>query len=158
MSCKCKQTVPLKFKRLDPTAKLPKYETEGAAGFDLASIENIEVGVGKTVLIHTGMAVEVPEGYELQIRPRSGVSLKTGLMIKNSPGTIDSDYRGEIGIIVYNTGEKFGHYVNAGDRIAQAVLAPVTRAEIIEADELGETVRGEGGFGSTDVKVVNGNV
>lgn len=100
--------------------------------------------------MRTGWAVEVPEGYELQIRPRSGLSLKTGLMVKNSPGTIDSDYRGEIGIILYNTGERFGHYINYGDRIAQAVLVPVYQAEIEEVTNLEETERSSGGFGSTD--------
>lgn len=139
----------LKFKKLHPSAIIPAYQTRGSSGFDLHSIDNVEVPTGKTVLIHTGLSAAVPEGYELQIRPRSGVSLKTGLMVKNSPGTIDSDYRGEIGIIVYNTGEKFGHYVNYGDRIAQGVIVPIVQATIVEVDELDDTSRGEGGFGST---------
>ena len=139
----------LKFKKLHPGAVIPAYQTKGSAGFDLHSIDNIAIPTGKTVLVHTGLSVAVPEGYELQIRPRSGVSLKTGLMIKNSPGTIDSDYRGEIGIIVYNTGEKFGHYVNYNDRIAQGVMVPVVQATIVEVEELDDTERGVGGFGST---------
>lgn len=142
----------LKFKRLHPDAILPKYETEGAAGFDFHVLEQVVSPSGKTVKIRTGWAVEVPEGYELQIRPRSGTSLKTGLMVKNSPGTIDSDYRGEVCILIYNTGERFGHCINAGDRIAQGVLKKVPRAEILEVEELSNTKRGGGGFGSTDRK------
>jgi len=140
----------IKIKRIHPYIPLPQYHSEGASGFDLMSAENIPVPVGKTILVKTGIAVEIPRGYELQIRPRSGVSMKTGLMIKNSPGTIDSDYRGEIGVLIYNTGETFGHYINYGDRIAQAVLVPIVQAEFIEVDELGDTVRGDGGYGSTD--------
>lgn len=143
--------ITLKFKRLASHINIPTYHTEGAAGFDLESAENIAVPSGRTVLVRTGLQVEVPEGYELQIRPRSGMSLKTGLMIKNSPGTIDSDYRGEIGIIIFNTGEKFGHYINQGDRIAQGVVVPVIRACIEEVDELDSTVRSSGGFGSTGI-------
>lgn len=139
----------IKFKRLHPNAILPRYETSGASGFDLSSVENIEVPSGKTVMVRTGWAIEIPEGYEVQIRPRSGVSLKTGLIIKNSPGTIDSDYRGEIGIIVYNTGERFGHYINYGDRIAQGVVVPIIKANIEEVNNLEETSRSNNGFGST---------
>lgn len=147
--CKCSQKVPLKFKKLHPDAVIPQYQTEGAAGFDLVTVEEAVSPAGKTILLKTGLAVEVPPGYELQIRPRSGISLKTGLMIKNSPGTIDSDYRGEIGIIVYNNGERYGHCINKGERIAQAVLKRVERAEIFEVMELSDTERGVGGFGST---------
>lgn len=141
--------IKLKFKRLHHNAILPKYQTSGASGFDLHSLDNVEIPSGKTVLVSTGWSVEVPEGYELQIRPRSGLSLKTGLMVKNSPGTIDSDYRGEIGVILYNTGERFGHYINYGDRIAQAVLVPIIQAEIEEVSNLEETERSSDGFGST---------
>jgi len=142
--------IPLKFKRLLPDAILPTYETEGAAGFDLYVAEETVSPAGKTILVRTGWAVEIPEGYEIQIRPRSGTTYKTGLIVKNSPGTIDSDYRGEIKIIIYNTGERYGHCINKGDRIAQGVLKKVPKAEIIEVEELSETKRGEGGFGSTD--------
>jgi dUTP pyrophosphatase len=139
----------LKFKKINPVAILPKYQTPGASGFDLHSVDNLEVPIGRTVVVGTGLSVQVPYGYELQIRPRSGLSRDTGLMIKNSPGTIDSDYRGEIKIIIYNTGERWGHYINYGDRIAQGVLVPVVQAEIEEVEGLDETSRGSGGFGST---------
>ena len=157
MTCSCRRgeksanEVPLKIKRLHPDAVIPAYQSEGAAGFDLHAVENVEAPSGKTVLVKTGLAVEVPLGYELQIRPRSGVSLKTGIMVKNSPGTIDSDYRGEVCIIIYNNGERFGHYINKGDRIAQAVLKRVERAAIQEVEELSTTGRGTGGLGSTGV-------
>ncbi len=139
----------LKFKKIKPEAILPKYQTPGASGFDLHSIENIPIPAGRTIMVGTGLAVQVPYGYELQIRPRSGLSRDTGLMIKNSPGTIDSDYRGEIKILVYNTGERWGHYINYGDRIAQGVLVPVVHAEIEEVEELDETSRQDQGFGSS---------
>lgn len=147
--CDCKKKIPVRFKKLVDEAQIPAYQTEGAAGFDLAAAEEKYVPPGQTVVVKTGLACAIPPGYEMQIRPRSGVSLKTGLIIKNSPGTIDSDYRGDIGIIVFNTGEKFGHCIKVGDRIAQGVLAPVTKALIEEVEELDETVRGIGGFGST---------
>ena len=155
MTCSCRRSTPganevlLKIKKLHHDAVIPAYQSEGAAGFDLHAVENVEAPSGKTVLVKTGLAVEVPPGYELQIRPRSGVSLKTGIMVKNSPGTIDSDYRGEVCIIIYNNGEWFGHYINKGDRIAQAVLKRVERAVIQEVEELSTTVRGTGGLGST---------
>lgn len=157
MTCSCRRSTPganevlLKIKKLHHDAVIPAYQSEGAAGFDLHAVENVEAPSGKTVLVKTGLAVEVPPGYELQIRPRSGVSLKTGIMVKNSPGTIDSDYRGEVCIIIYNNGEWFGHYINKGDRIAQAVLKRVERAVIQEVEELSTTVRGTGGLGSTGV-------
>ena len=157
MTCSCRRSTPganevlLKIKKLHHDAVIPAYKSEGAAGFDLHAVENVEAPSGKTVLVKTGLAVEVPPGYELQIRPRSGVSLKTGIMVKNSPGTIDSDYRGEVCIIIYNNGERFGHYINKGDRIAQAVLKRVERAAIQEVEELSTTVRGAGGLGSTGV-------
>lgn len=139
----------LKFKKIKPEAIIPKYQTTGASGFDLHSIENIPIPAGRTTTVGTGLAVQVPDGYELQVRPRSGLSRDTGLMIKNSPGTIDSDYRGEIKIIFYNTGERYGHYINYGDRIAQGVLVPIVQAEIEEVEELDETERQANGFGST---------
>jgi dUTP pyrophosphatase len=143
--------IQLKFKRLSPSAILPTYGSEGAAGFDFYVSEEAVSPSGKTIKVHTGWAVEVPKGYELQIRPRSGTSLKTGLMIKNSPGTIDSDYRGEVCILVYNTGERYGHCINRGDRIAQGVLKKVPEVEIVEVEDLSETKRGGGSFGSTGI-------
>ncbi len=129
---------------------LPRYMTAGAAGMDLfADIdEPVEVAVGGRALISSGIVIELPEGYEAQIRPRSGLALKHGVTLLNSPGTIDSDYRGEIKVILVNHGEQ-PFRVQRGDRIAQMVVAPVTRAELCETSDLGETGRGSGGFGST---------
>ena len=129
---------------------LPCYETAGAAGADcFARVEEkIVLGAGKQVTVPLGFAVEVPEGYEMQIRARSGNARKHGIGVLNAPGTIDSDYRGEVGAILFNFSEN-DFEINPGDRVAQAVIAPVIQAKWIEADELSETVRGEGGFGST---------
>ena len=132
---------------------LPKYETENSAGMDLrACFSNGENGEiierGERLLIKTGIFLEVPKGYEVQIRPRSGLAFKFGVTVVNSPGTIDADYRGEIGVILINHGE-VPFIVNHGDRIAQMVLAKHEQAEWEEVDSLEETKRGEGGFGST---------
>ena len=132
---------------------LPKYETENSAGMDLrACFSNGENGEiierGERLLIKTGIFLEVPKGYEVQIRPRSGLAFKFGVTVLNSPGTIDADYRGEIGVILINHGE-VPFIVNHGDRIAQMVLAKCEQAEWDEVDNLSETDRGEGGFGST---------
>ena len=152
------QTIELKIKKLehfDNNLPLPKYETAGAAGADLrASMpnqENMTIAPGKRVLVPTGLSYEIPEGYEVQVRPRSGMSLKTNLLIVNSPGTIDCDYRGEIKIIIGNFGEDDA-VIEHGDRIAQMVIAPVTQATLVETSILSETDRGAGGFGSTGKK------
>lgn len=145
--------IPVKIKAING-AKVPKYETSGAAGFDLASTEYHNIGPGQTILVSTGLFMEIPEGYELQIRPRSGVSAKTDLRIANAPGTIDSDYRGEIKIIVTNHSSTSYFMIEKDDRIAQGVLAPVYQARFVEVTELSETERGEGGFGSTGSSVV----
>ena len=147
------------FKKLRPEAIIPEYATPGASGMDVASPVSMSIESGETVLIPLGFAVAIPEGWELQGRPRSGLSLKTKLRLPNAPGTIDSDYRGEVGVIVENTykGHKdpnFGFltppfWIARGDRIAQLVLCPVARAELVEVDELPKTQRGDGGFGST---------
>ena len=129
---------------------LPHYATQGAAGMDLlAAVEApVTIAPGGRALIPTGFCIALPPGYELQVRPRSGLALKHGITLPNSPGTIDEDYRGEIGVIVLNTGsEEF--VVTRGMRIAQAVVAPVVRAVWDEVDDLDETARGAGGFGST---------
>ena len=146
------------FKRLRPEAIIPEYATPGASGMDVASPVSMSIKSGETVLIPLGFAVAIPEGWELQGRPRSGLSLKTKLRLPNAPGTIDSDYRGEVGVIVENTDTdpNFGFLspgftINRGDRIAQLVLCPVARAELVEVDELPDTQRGTGGFGSTGV-------
>ncbi len=129
---------------------LPSYATQGAAGMDLlaAVTTDITIAPGARALVPTGLAVALPPGHELQIRPRSGLALKQGIMLANSPGTIDEDYRGEIGIIMLNTGAA-PFVVSRGMRIAQAVLAPVLRAVWSEAETLDETARGTDGFGST---------
>jgi deoxyuridine 5'-triphosphate nucleotidohydrolase len=129
---------------------LPVYATDGAAGMDLlaAVAEPVVIASGERVLIPTGLAIALPSGYELQVRPRSGLALRHGIVLPNSPGTIDEDYRGEIQVIVLNTGSE-PFRVERGTRIAQAVLAPVVRAAWNEVADLDVTLRNEGGFGST---------
>lgn len=129
---------------------LPAYMTPGAAGLDLyaANQEDLVLPVGGRALVPTGLAVALPQGIEAQVRPRSGLAIKYGVTLLNTPGTIDSDYRGEIKVIVINLGDK-DYILKRGERIAQMVLASVCRAEICEVDTLEETTRGEGGFGHT---------
>ena len=137
-------------KKLNPKAELPKYKTEGSSGMDLmALIENsITIKSQNSALIPTGLSIAIPEDMEVQIRPRSGLAAKSNISVLNTPGTIDSDYRGEIKIILFNHGkEEFT--VNNNDRIAQMVFMPVLKAEFKEVEELPKTVRGSGGFGST---------
>ena len=143
----------LKLPHFDSSFLLPMYETSGAAGADVrASFVNpstpMVIKPGERVLVPTGLSVEIPEGFEIQVRPRSGLSLKTSLMVVNAPGTIDSDYRGEVKIILGNLGTK-DETINHGDRVAQLVLAPVTQALFESEEKLSETLRGAGGFGST---------
>ena len=138
----------------DRDVPLPSYETAGAAGADLRANfpgrDGVELAPGARVLVPTGIRVEIAEGYEMQVRPRSGLALKHGITLPNSPGTIDSDYRGPLGVIVMNAGtEPFR--IEHGMRIAQVVLAPVVRGVFEVSDDLGETARGGGGFGSTGV-------
>lgn len=183
----------VKIKRLNENAVIPKYAREMDAGFDLIATEDVIIEPGETKLIPTGLAFEIPAGYEMEIRPRSGISAKTKLRVANAPGTIDAGYRGEVKVIIdniaqpryfvvgvtdgkhvgydvdksrveyvltVNNGEyidevfhPLGTYViRKGDRIAQGVIKPVEQAVFIEVDELNETARGEGGFGSTGVK------
>jgi dUTP pyrophosphatase len=136
----------------DPEIALPFYETDGAAGADIrASFEDragIEIPSGGRALIPTGLRFEIPHGFEVQVRPRSGLALKHGITLVNSPGTIDSDYRGLVGVIVLNTGAD-PFEVTHGMRIAQVVVAPVVQAAFVQSDTLDDTVRGTGGFGST---------
>lgn len=133
---------------------LPAYQSDQAAGLDLvaalADNETVTIGPGKRVLIPTGLSLELPVGYEGQVRPRSGLALKHGITVLNSPGTIDSDYRGEVKIILINLGDA-PFPVQRGERIAQLVVAPVTHAELVQTTEIGVTRRGSGGFGSTRV-------
>jgi dUTP pyrophosphatase len=127
---------------------LPAYATEGAAGMDLLAAREVTIPPGGRALVPTGLCIALPEGYEMQVRPRSGLALRHGVTVVNAPGTVDSDYRGEVGVILLNTGaEPFA--VARGERIAQAVFAPVTRAAWEEVVMLPETRRGAGGFGST---------
>jgi dUTP pyrophosphatase len=143
-----------KLDHFDNELPLPNYETDGAAGADLrASLgpgESMIIKGGERVLVPTGLSYEIPVGYEIQVRPRSGLSLKTNLLIVNSPGTIDSDYRGELKVIIGNFGNDDA-VIKHGDRVAQMVLAPVTQAVLVEAESLSSTERGTGGFGSTGV-------
>lgn len=131
-------------------AALPAYASPGSAGADLVAFlsEPIRLAPGARVAVPTGLRVELPRGYEAQVRPRSGLALNKGLTCLNSPGTIDSDYRGEVKVILVNL-DKEEAEIRGGDRIAQLVVAPVSRAAFVPADSLGETERGSGGFGST---------
>ena len=138
------------IRKLDPTVKLPEYKTDGASGMDLVAFlkESINVKSKTSSLIPTGLSVAFPKEYEIQIRPRSGLAAKNSISVLNTPGTVDSDYRGEIKVIIYNHGDK-DFIINNGDRIAQMVLTPVVKMELEETNDLPETVRGIGGFGST---------
>ena len=138
------------IKKLDTSVKLPEYKTSGASGLDLMAFikEPIEIKPKTSSLIPTGLSVAFSENYEIQIRPRSGLAAKKNITVLNTPGTIDSDYRGEIKVIIYNHGDK-NFLVNNGDRIAQMILAPVVKMELEEVNNLPESIRGKGGFGST---------
>ena len=138
------------IKKLNPSVQLPSYKTNGASGMDLmAFIEKpINLEPGKSCLVPTGLSVAFPIEYEIQIRPRSGLAAKNNISVLNTPGTIDSDYRGEIKIILFNhSNDNF--IINNNDRIAQMVLTPIIKMELEETNELPKTIRGEGGFGST---------
>ena len=138
------------IKKLDPSVKLPSYKTKGASGMDLMAFikEPINVKPKTSSLISTGISVAFSKNYEIQIRPRSGLAAKNNISVLNTPGTIDSDYRGEIKVILYNHGNT-DFVINNKDRIAQMILTPVIKMNLEETDTLPETVRGEGGFGST---------
>tara|TARA_X000001036_G_scaffold400943_1_gene405650 strand:- start:1822 stop:2262 length:441 start_codon:yes stop_codon:yes gene_type:complete len=141
------------IKRLSKNIPLPKYETEGSSGMDLAAnvSQLVEIQPRETAIIPTGIAVSLPKNYEIQIRPRSGLAAKNGISVLNTPGTIDADYRGELKVILINFSEKI-FKVEKGLRIAQMVLCPVTKAVLKEVDELEKTERGSDGFGSTGIK------
>jgi dUTP pyrophosphatase len=144
-----------KLEHFDASLALPTYETKDAAGADIrACMENqdqIIIKPGQRVLVPTGLAFEIEPGFEVQVRPRSGLSLKTNLLVVNSPGTIDADYRGEVKVILGNFGG-IDEIINHGDRIAQIVVAPITQANFVITDSLSDTARGTGGFGSTGTK------
>ena len=138
------------IKKLDPAVKLPAYKTSGASGMDLAAFitEPINLKSKNSCLVPTGLSVAFSKDYEIQIRPRSGLAAKKNVSVLNTPGTIDSDYRGEIKVIIYNHGDE-EFIINNGDRIAQMILSPVVKMELTETKNLPETIRGKGGFGST---------
>ena len=138
------------FKRLDPKAQIPKYKTDGSSGLDLMALieDPIKIKAQESTLIPTGISVAIPRDTEIQIRPRSGLAAKSNISVLNTPGTIDSDYRGEIKIILFNHGKK-DFIVNNNDRIAQMVLTPIVKMELEETHELPQSIRGKGGFGST---------
>ena len=138
------------IKKLNPSVELPSYKTNGASGMDLMAFlkKPINLEPGKSCLVSTGLTVAFPKEYEIQIRPRSGLAAKNNISVLNTPGTIDSDYRGELKIILFNHGSK-NFIINNNDRVAQMILSPVIKMKLEETDELPESVRGEGGFGST---------
>ena len=142
--------VKVQIKKLDPSVKLPAYKTDGASGMDLMAFikEPITVKPKTSELIPTGLSVAFSKNYEIQIRPRSGLAAKNNISVLNTPGTIDSDYRGELKVIIYNHGNE-NFIIHNEDRIAQMVLTPVLKIELQETKTIGETIRGEGGFGST---------
>ena len=141
------------IKRLSKEVSLPKYETSGSSGMDLAANinTNIELDSGKSTIIPTGLSLAIPEGYEVQIRPRSGLAAKNNISVLNTPGTIDADYRGEIKVILINLSDKT-FIIEKGLRIAQMVVCPIIQAELEEVNELDNTTRGKSGFGSTGTK------
>ena len=138
------------IKKLNPSVQLPSYKTNGASGMDLMAFikKPINLEPGKSCLVPTGLSLAFPEEYEIQIRPRSGLAAKNNITVLNTPGTIDSDYRGELKIILFNHGNE-NFLINNNDRVAQMILTPIIKMELHETEELPETVRGEGGFGST---------
>ena len=158
-------TVSIGFKKAHPDAKLPEYAHEGDAGMDVYAVEDVELVPGKATLVSTGLVADIPDGYEIQVRPRSGLALKNNVTVWNSPGTCDSHYRGIIGVIMMYMppldemvikefeiipGVKASSkFIHKGDRIAQLVVAPVTKCTPVEVAEVGDTDRGTGGFGST---------
>ena len=144
------------LKKLNSAVKIPEYKTDGSSGMDLKAFINKSINVkpNSSSLIPTGLSVAFSKDYEIQIRPRSGLAAKENISVLNTPGTIDSDYRGEIKVIIYNHG-KNDFIINNGDRIAQMVLTPVVKMELEETINLPETVRGKGGFGSTGKWILN---
>ncbi len=144
------QKTQIQVKKLHPDSRIPEYMTELAAGMDICAVIDAAVTIepGQRCLVPTGLAFAIPAGYEVQVRPRSGLAIKHGIALVNSPGTIDADYRGEISIILINHGSE-SFTIHSGDRIAQIVVAPVCQAELVTVGELTETLRGTGGFGHT---------
>ncbi|RAX54993.1 deoxyuridine 5'-triphosphate nucleotidohydrolase [Helicobacter sp. 16-1353] len=140
----------LKIKKLNNDAILPKYQSSGASGFDLHSVEDLDILPSEFIAVKTGLSFEIPSGYEIQVRPRSGLAFKNGISVLNTPGTIDSDYRGEVMVILFNFSKNIFN-IKKGDRIAQAILSQVFQANLILSDSLDTTERGNSGFGSTGI-------
>jgi len=136
---------------LEPGALAPEYQTDGAAGMDLRAFEPVELAPMERRSVRTGVRIAIPSGFEGQVRPRSGLALRHGISMVNTPGTIDSDYRGEVAVVMINLGQSVVK-LERGERIAQLVVCPVARADVRIVESLDETVRGEGGFGSTGTK------
>ncbi|WP_104684929.1 dUTP diphosphatase [Helicobacter bizzozeronii] len=141
----------IKIQKLHPDAKIPHYQSPGASGFDLCALQSLEIAPQSIALVRTGLAIELEAGLEVQVRSRSGLALKHQIMVLNSPGTIDSDYRGELQVILMNLGNA-PFSIHKGDRIAQAVLSSVCRAEFEEVGVLGASLRGTRGFGSSGIQ------
>lgn len=140
----------IRIKKISTNAFIPEYKTPGAAGFDLHSVESVTIKPGQTVAVGTGLAFEIPHNFELRIQARSGLSYKTKLRVSNSVGCVDSDFRGEVKVLLDNTGNEYIK-INYGDRIAQGIISPVIKGSFNVVDELSETSRGVRGFGSTGV-------
>ncbi|GAA9866049.1 dUTP diphosphatase [Helicobacter pylori] len=140
----------IKIQKIHPNALIPKYQTEGSSGFDLHAVEEVMIKSHSVGLVKIGICLSLEVGYELQVRTRSGLALNHQVMVLNSPGTVDNDYRGEIKVILANLSDK-DFKVQVGDRIAQGVIQKTYKAEFIECEQLDETLRGSGGFGSTGV-------
>jgi dUTP pyrophosphatase len=138
------------FKRIHPFARMPEYATPEASGADLFTVEEVVIPGNSAVLVKTGLQVELAPGWEIQVRSKSGMALKDGLYVLNSPGTVDSDYRGEIGVIIANINPSM-RKLKAGQKVAQIVVSPVTQADFRMVEDLSTTTRGDGGFGSTGV-------
>ena len=138
----------LKFKKLDPNAQIPKFKTVGAAGMDVTSVQDVTLNPMEFKIVSTGLACAIEEGYEVQVRPRSGLACKSGITVINTPGTVDSDYRGCIGVGLINLSQET-YEIKSGDRIAQLVINKIEQPEVEEVEELADTERGAGGFGST---------
>ena len=141
----------LGFSLVHPNAELPTYAHEGDSGMDVRSVEDVDIPAGGRALVHTGLVANIPSGWEIQVRPRSGLALKHGITVLNTPGTVDSGYRGEIGVILANLGGE-PYSVRKGDKVAQLVVSPVVQAEVFAADGVDGTERGAGGFGSTGAR------
>jgi len=142
--------IEIKFKKITPDSIIPEYMSKGSSGSDIYADEELIINPGEIKLVSTGFKLSIPEGFEGQVRPRSGLALKHGITVLNAPGTIDSDYRGEVKVILINLGKE-NFKINKGDRIAQLIIAEVVRANFTITEELEDTIRSDGGFGHTGI-------